>query len=65
MSGEEEVRQGLERVKAIIKTLPGIDQAKVDAARSALLSTMYTHGQHGVMALSLIGAQIAAEEIKP
>jgi hypothetical protein len=65
VSGEEEVRQGLEQLKAVIKTLPRIDQAKLEAARSAILSVMYAHGQHGIMALSLIGGQIAAEEIKP
>ena len=62
---DEAAKQVVAEIRKVIESQPSEIQTQVAAARSALLSTMYAHPKAGVIALSLIGAELAAGEIKP
>jgi len=49
-------------IKGVISELPTEQLAKVNNALAEIRALVQTHGDYGVMAVALIGAELAAEE---
>ncbi|MFP5473069.1 MAG: hypothetical protein ACLGJD_05465 [Gammaproteobacteria bacterium] len=59
MSEEE---HALLLIRGAIAGLPEDDRAKVEAAAAELRALIEVHGEHGFMAVALVGAEMAAKQ---
>lgn len=50
-------------IRGEISTLPQDDQDKVKLAATTLRGLLETHGQHGMLALALVGAELQVAAI--
>lgn len=56
-----EEQQTLLIVRGAIAAMPESDRNAIAAAADALRELIRTHGEHGVMALALVGSEFAAQ----
>lgn len=56
-----EEQQLVLEVRGAIAALPESDRSAITAAADALRELMKAHGEHGFMALTLVGAEFAAQ----
>lgn len=56
-----EEHQLLQEVQGVIAAMPESDRNAIAAASDALRELIRTHGEHGAMALALVGAELAAQ----